>query len=60
MTIPGAGQSPECTESSRAEMVAETWTLVERTEDLQSAQEKIGWVMISSVQFSRSVVSDSL
>lgn len=47
MTIPGAGQSPECTESSRAEMVAETWTLVERTEDLQSAQEKIGWVTIA-------------
>lgn len=47
MTIPGAGQSLECTESSRAEMVAETWTLVERTEDLQSAQEKIGWVTIA-------------
>ena len=38
----GLGQSPGGTESSRVKMVAETLTLVERTEDLPPAQEKIG------------------
>ena len=43
-----AGPSPEGTESAGAEMVAETWTLVERTEDLQPAQEEIGWIMTAT------------
>lgn len=44
-TACGAAQSPEHTESSGMEMGAETVTLLERTEDLQPAQEQTGWVM---------------
>lgn len=55
--MPEAGQSPECApESSEQRWWQETWTLVEELRDLQSAQEKIGWVTIAVTKIHKRAV----